>query len=119
MKYSKEERMEIGRKIYESKITRYEAAQMYGVSAETARSYMREFRDAHNLPPKSSHTHPDAEPGRIAPESWDDYKDMSREELLFELAKAKIEVSCLKKGFMVKGSGSKKTFWVLEKSNAR
>lgn len=113
MKYNDEDRIEIGRQIYENELTRYEAARMYGVSAETARSYMREYRDAHNLPPKSAHTHP-AKPCGKTPECWDDYKDMSKEELLYELAKSKIEISRLKKGYMVKGSGSNKTYLVLD-----
>ena len=92
MKYNDEDRIEIGRQIYENELTRYEAARMYGVRAETARSYMREYRDVHNLPPKSAHTHP-AKPCGKTPECWDDYKDMSKGELLYELAKSKIEIS--------------------------
>lgn len=102
-----------GRRIYENELTRYEAARMYGISAETTRSYMREYRDAHNLPPKSVHTHP-AKPCGKTPECWDDYRDMSKEELLYELAKSQIEIARLKKGYMVKGSGSSKAYLVLD-----
>ena len=110
--------MEIGRKIYENELTRYEAARMYGISAESARSYMREYRDAHNLPPKSAHTHP-AIPCGKTPGCWDDYKDMSKEELLYELAKSQIEIARLKKGYMVKGSGLNKTYFVLDSKTTK
>ena len=39
MKYKPEERIEIGRKIYQSELNRYEAAKLYGISEETARKY--------------------------------------------------------------------------------
>ena len=52
MKYTKEERMDIGRRIYDGEISRYEAAEEYGINDQTARNYMRLYRDANHLPPK-------------------------------------------------------------------
>ncbi len=52
MKYTKEQRLDIGRRIYYSEISRYEAAEEYGISEQTARNYMRMYRDANRLPPK-------------------------------------------------------------------
>ena len=52
MKYTKEQRWDIGRRIYYSEISRYEAAEEYGISEQTARNYMRMYRDANRLPPK-------------------------------------------------------------------
>ena len=52
MKYTKEERLDIGQKIYDGQISRYEAAEQYGISDQTARDYMRLYRDTHGLPPK-------------------------------------------------------------------
>lgn len=46
MKYTKEQRLDIGRRIYYSEISRYEAAEEYGISEQTARNYMRMYRDA-------------------------------------------------------------------------
>ena len=37
MRYTKEERLEIGRKVYEGTMSRYEAAEAYGISDDTAR----------------------------------------------------------------------------------
>ena len=45
MKYTKEERLDIGRRIYDSELTRYEAAEEYEISEQTARNYMRLYRD--------------------------------------------------------------------------
>ena len=41
MKYTKEERLDIGRQIYGGELTRFEAAAQYGISDQTARDYMR------------------------------------------------------------------------------
>ena len=45
MKFSREERLETGKKIYDGTKTRYEAAEAYGISDDTARDYMRMYRD--------------------------------------------------------------------------
>ena len=50
MRYTKEERLEIGRKVDERTMSRYEAAEAYGISDDTARDYMRMHRDSNSLP---------------------------------------------------------------------
>ncbi len=52
MKYTKEQRLDIGRRIYDGEPTRYEVAEEYEISGETARNYMRQYRDANRFPPK-------------------------------------------------------------------
>ena len=46
MKYTKEQRLDIGRRIYDGELTRYEAAEGYEINDETARNYMRQYQDA-------------------------------------------------------------------------
>ena len=41
MKYTKEQRLDIGRRIYDGELTRYEAAEEYGISEQTARDSQR------------------------------------------------------------------------------
>ena len=53
MKYTKEERLEIGRRIYAGELNRFEAGIEYGIAADTARSYMRAYRAKYNLCPKN------------------------------------------------------------------
>jgi hypothetical protein len=45
VKYLPEERLEIGRRIYENELNRYQAAKEYGISEECARRYMRLYRN--------------------------------------------------------------------------
>ena len=52
VKYTKEERLDIGRRIYDGEISRYQAAEIYDISEQTARDYMRLYRDVEQLPPK-------------------------------------------------------------------
>ena len=53
MKYTKEQRLDIGRRIYDGELTRWcEAAEEYEISDETARNYMRQYRNANRLSPK-------------------------------------------------------------------
>lgn len=54
MKYTKEERMEIGRQIYIHEITMGDATNKYGLNWYTARDYMRQYRGINNLPPMSN-----------------------------------------------------------------
>ena len=57
MKYTKEERLDIGRRIYDGELTRYEAAEEYEISEQTARNYMRLYRDVNHLPPRKGAQH--------------------------------------------------------------
>ena len=76
-KYSREERLMIGRKIYECEMNRYQAAEKYGISEYTARTYLRMYKA----------TLPEADAEK--PDGADDrYEDMTKEELISELRKA-------------------------------
>ncbi len=109
MKYTKEQRLDIGRRIYDGEITKYEAADQYDISYQTARDYMRLYRDENHLPPKHGcptnggfsikNTLPE-------PNNLEAYEAMSKDELIQELIKARIAEARLKKGYEVKGDGS-------------
>lgn len=107
MKYTKEERLEIGRRIYVGEITKYQAAEEYGVSSTTARDYMRFYRDTHQLPAKKKSRIQYAVPQRReAPAGLDELEAMTKEELIRELVKARVAEARLKKGYEVKGGGT-------------
>lgn len=109
MKYTKEQRLDIGRRIYDGEITKYEAATQYDISHQTARDYMRLYRNENHLPPK--HGRPssgDTSVRKTVPEpnNLEAYESMSKKELIQELIKARITEARLKKGYEVKGDGS-------------
>ena len=106
MKYTKEQRLDIGRRIYYSEISRYEAAEEYGISEQTARNYMRMYRDVNRLPPKHGQRSIGTLSFKKEPVELDELKSMTKEELLQELIKARITEARLKKGYEVKGDGT-------------
>ena len=119
MRYTKEERLGIGRRIYIGEINSYEASKTYGVNVYTARDYMRLYRDTYNLPskrgsPKSYTTAvkhinslPDgAIPAPPAPTGLAELEAMSKEELVRKIIQLRINELRLKKGYEVKGDGT-------------
>lgn len=107
MKYTKEERLDIGRRIYNGEVTRYQAAEKYGINEQTARNYMRMYRDANGLPPKHNTRNSDKSPcTNTTPAGMEDYESMTKEELIHQLMLARIRETRLKKGYELKGDGT-------------
>ena len=107
MKYTKEERLDLGRQIYTGELSRYKASEKYGISINTARDYMRLYRDTNDLPAKRG-TPKNYAVGQTAASaaSLEELESMSKEELIRELIKARINEARLKKGYEVKGDGT-------------
>ena len=53
MKYTKEQRLDIGRRVYEGELSRYDAAEEYDLNYYTVREYERAYRESKDLPPKT------------------------------------------------------------------
>lgn len=97
-KYTKEERLEIGKEVYNKEITINQAAIKYNVNPYTIRDYMREYREINNLKAME----------RVAKEkNLADLNKLSKEKLIEELIKAKVEIERAKKGYQVLGGGRK------------
>ena len=107
MKYSKDERLDSGRQIYDGELSRYQAAEEYDISPNTARDYMRLYRDENHLPPKRTVKMTIHAPSfRAAPADMEELESMTKEQLIQELVKARITEARLKKGYEVKGDGT-------------
>ena len=83
--YTREERLEIGRKIYMGILSRFEAAVIYGISVDTARTYMRMYRDTFGLMPKDSGKYSTEIAIQGRKERFKRYKNMSYQQLLADL----------------------------------
>ena len=103
MKYTKEQRLDIGRRIYDGEISKYDAAEQYDISWQTARDYMRLYRNENHLPPKRGYSSSDGTPIR---KNLPEQNNLEAYELIQELVKARIAEARLKKGYEVKGDGS-------------
>ena len=112
MKYTLEQRLDIGRRIYEGEITRFQATQEYDISDHTARNYMWLYRDTNNLPHKKGGRKKSTTKVKFSPSinvkrpSLEEYESMTKEELIQALVQARITETRLKKGYEVKGDGS-------------
>ena len=124
MSYTKEEKLNIGRQIYDGELNRYQAAEQYGISEDTARSYMRQYRDVNHLPPKRhkkasfSGAAPVVTP-QTAPTGLEELQAMTKEELIRELVKARITEARLKKGYIVKGDGPDREYVLFGSKNTK
>lgn len=123
-KYTLEERLEIGRQIYSHQLTVNEAAVKYDINHYTARDYMRYYRDKHNLPAMNSLYAKSQVPASTEPKpkkyvKYDDLESLSKEELIDEVIKARVEAERTKKGYKVKGDGQEKEFINLNNTNSK
>lgn len=101
MKYNRGERLEIGRQVYMGELTKYQAAEKYGIGEDTARKYMRMYRDENNLQAKN-HNKPSSmfiAKSTITSEygCLKEFKTMTRKELIQELARTKITEALIMK----------------------
>ncbi len=125
MKYTPEERLEIGRRIYEGEINVYKAAVEYGIGETCARNYMRRYRSVNGLPAKERGTPIIREKEEGVPKpvvidpGLEEYESMTKEELIKELVRARIREERLKKGYEVKGVGAEKVFIPLSSKNTK
>lgn len=123
-KYTLEERLEIGRQIYSHQLTVNEAAVKYDINHYTARDYMRYYRDKNNLPAMNSLYAKSQVPASTEPKpkkyvKYDDLESLSKEELIDEVIKARVEAERTKKGYKVKGDGQEKEFISLKNLNSK
>ena len=123
MKYAREERLAIGKRIYDGELNRYQAAEEYGISEHTARDYMRQYRFANGFPAKGPGVRINRESVQPKPVVLDpvleEYESMTKEELIRELVRSKIREARLKKGYEVKGVGVEKVFIPLGSKNTK
>ncbi len=130
MKYTMEERMEIGRQVYEGEHSKCSAAKKYDVNPSTIKDYVRLYRAANDLPPKVQQY---SESCKVAYETaavrvkseFEDEKEidklrgMTKEELIREIVNLRVNEARLKKGYEVKGAGVQKVFVPLGGKNTK
>lgn len=118
MKYTLEEKLEIGKEIYTGNVKIHEASVKYNMGTTTARECMRLYRDANNLPSRNETENPKV---FIKADKLDysDLESLSKEQLIDEIIKARVEAERAKKGYIVKGDGQEKEFISLKSQNSK
>ncbi|MBO4835532.1 MAG: hypothetical protein J5483_05410 [Lachnospiraceae bacterium] len=117
MKYTKEERIDIGRQVYTREISEAEAQIKYDIGRTCVQKYVRLYRETNGIQPKAV-GRPKAVQKEEAPDI-EAYQSMSKEELINELIKAKANELRAKKGYEVKGDGANREFIPLNDRNSR
>ncbi len=120
MKYTKEERLDIGRRIYQGEMTLATAATRYGINLYTARDYLRLYKASEHISIPNSHRSGGSQDDTLVSNpDMSQYEQMSRQELMDELIKAKIESARAKKGYEVKGDGTNKVYAPINSKNLK
>ena len=97
MKYTKEQRLDIGKKIYTREINVAQASEQYDINLYTARDYMRLFRDINDLPPLDSDSDIQNSSIKSKHATLDELGRLSKQQLIAEVIKARIEAERAKK----------------------
>ena len=136
MKYTKEQRIDIGRQIYTHELSRREAADKYGVGDASLDTYVSMYKISIGIPTTNARVnnrHAAANGKKQTAESVpqtrikssadaldiEAYQAMSKEELINELIKAKVNEARAKKGYEVKGDGVNKEYISLNSRNTK
>jgi transposase len=110
MKFTSEEKLDIGRRVCNHELTMSAASKEYSRSLASINNYARLYRIKNGITPIQN----EREVMDVSK-----YKDMSKEELIDQILKAEIEVARAKKGYEVRGDGSKKVYVSLSKKNTK
>ena len=116
-KYTKEQRLDIGRRVVEHEYTYAEAAEVYEISFPTVANYVKEFKSVNNVGIDGRFSRKRGATEEI--ESIEALSKLSKDELINEVIKAKIEEARAKKGYIVKGVGVNKEFIPINGKNSK
>ncbi len=120
----KEQRVAIAKEIVDGSLSSREAAEKYGISKSLAAKYATDYRRENGLPVRTSISRTKDTEAVILKSSADsfhleDYQSMTKEQLIEELIKSKINEARAKKGYEVKGDGQSKEFISLNNKNSK
>ena len=105
----KDERIDIGRRLYHRELDFSEARHEYYVTETALRNWVREYKLSAGI----------TDPGWVISNQKLTYEEMSKEQLIDELLKKDIENERLKKGYEVKGAGADKEFVTTSDANTK
>ncbi len=116
MKYTKEERLDIAKRVVEHELTYSAASEQYSVSMPTIYLWIKEYKKMNNI----------VIDGRSGSSSslsrekdMEALSSMSKDQLIDEVIKARIGEERAKKGYEVKGGGQNKEYVSLRNKNTK
>lgn len=119
MKYTKEQRLDIGRQIYTGKISKENAMAKYGIGRASAENYVTAYKRENAIPTRNYRVSSDSKIKVVSDADLELYQSMSKEELIQQLIISKANELRAKKGYEVKGVGANKEFISLNSKNTK
>ena len=121
MKYTKAERLDIGRRVYDGEMTTLEAVAKFGVGRTSIENYIRTYRISNGLPARGNGINPKKQKLVVTESTpgYSEFDSMTREELIGEIIKARINEARAKKGYVVKGDGAEKVYEPIVNKNTK
>ena len=122
MKYTKEQHLDIGRQICTQELTVQEAMDKYGISRSAAQLCQTDYKRANGIPLRNQTSTQQTSFKKVKTASYldmDAYMSMSKEELIDELIRAKVNEARAKKGYEVKGVGASKVYSSINSKNSK
>ena len=123
MSFTKEQRLDIGRRVYNQELSHTEASIQYGIALTSVNRYVHDYKVSIGVSTEqrisgknkaSSVKQPDTSSIDI-----EAYRAMSKDELIDELIRAKVNEARAKKGYEVKGVGAGKEYISLSSRNLK
>lgn len=121
VKYTKAERLDIGRRVYNGEMTTLEAVAKFGVGRTSIENYIRTYRISNGLPARGNGINPKKQKLVVTESTpgYSEFDSMTREELIGEIIKARINEARAKKGYVVKGDGAEKGYEPIVNKNTK
>ena len=126
MKYSHEERIEIGRDVYTSGMSCADAMAKYNLSHGSIERYVSMYKTANGIKGTRSLSNENPAPKQLpkvrqtsSDYDIEAYMALSKEELIDELIRAKVNEARAKKGYEVKGDGANREYNSLSNRNSK
>ena len=116
MKYTKEERLDIAKRVVEHELTYLAASEQYSVSMPTIYLWIKEYKKMNNI---VSDGRNGSSSSLSREKDIEALSSMSKEQLIDEVIKARIGEERAKKGYEVKGGGQSKEYVSLRNKNTK
>ena len=116
MKYTKEERLDIAKRVVEHELTYSTASEQYSVSMPTIYLWIKEYKKMNNIVIDGRNG---SSSSLSREKDMEALSSMSKEQLIDEVIKARIGEERAKKGYEVKGGGQNKEYVSLRNKNTK
>ena len=104
---TKQQKLLVGKQLHDGLVSIEQCMEEHSISRKTAYTWLENYEVSAGLREPKSPSKPLGVPAAANPP---EYEAMGKEELIRELMRKEIEVARLKKGYSVKGGGSKKEY---------